>query len=139
MNAYVDSSVLLRLLLHEPNRLKEFGGLGQAVTSEIAEVEVLRTLDRIRLTENRPDAGLMALRRRTFELLAVLEVVHLTGPVVRRAADPFPAVIRTLDALHLATAMVWRDHATMVDFRFATHDTAQAAVAAAVGFEVIGI
>ena len=43
-----------------------------------------------------------------------------------------------LDALHLATAMAWRDHRAQPDLRFATHDLSQAAGARAVGFEVVG-
>jgi len=47
--AYVDASVLLRMLLGEPGRLREWRRVDTAVSSGLAEVEVLRTLDRLRL------------------------------------------------------------------------------------------
>src|SRR5437879_10549166 len=31
------------------------------------------------------------------------------------AGDPFPTLLRTLNALHLATAMAWRDHRAQPD------------------------
>ena len=41
MIAYVDSSVLLRLLLREPRALREWPQLEWGVTSALTEVEVL--------------------------------------------------------------------------------------------------
>jgi hypothetical protein len=47
MIAYVDSSVLLRVLLGQPNALPEWAGIDTAVGSSLVEVECLRTLDRL--------------------------------------------------------------------------------------------
>ena len=59
-------------------------------------------------------------------------------PVLTRASDPMPMSLGTLDALHLATALTWRDRMeplpTMV-----THDTALGSAAQAFGFDVRGI
>jgi predicted nucleic acid-binding protein len=44
--AYVDASVLLRVLLGEPGRLREWRRIETAVSSALADVEVLRTLER---------------------------------------------------------------------------------------------
>src|SRR5262249_46522187 len=48
VTAYVDSSVLLRVLLGQAHALKEWKTLRRAVASALVEVECLRTLDRIR-------------------------------------------------------------------------------------------
>jgi len=48
VTAYLDSSVILRLVRSEPSPLLEWPEIRQGVTSSIAEVEVLRTLDRLR-------------------------------------------------------------------------------------------
>lgn len=136
MIAYLDTSVVLRLLLAEPGALQELPDRG--VTSALTEVEVLRTLDRLRHVEARPEQGLVELRERAFALLALLDVVELSHAVLRRASNPFPTLLRTLDALHVATALLWRDVQTDEPFAFATHDAAQAAAARALGFAVIG-
>lgn len=50
MNAYLDSSVLLGILLSQPDPLREFSRYGQKIASSLVEVECLRTLDRMRVT-----------------------------------------------------------------------------------------
>ena len=58
--------------------------------------------------------------------------------ILRRAAEPLPVPQRSLDAIHLATALSWRDrHAP--DLVFATHDKLQARAARALGFDVLGV
>ena len=62
MIAYVDSSVLLRVVLFQPDRLPEWPTIEQAVTSALTEVECLRTLDR-RLRQGLLDPEDLADRR----------------------------------------------------------------------------
>jgi hypothetical protein len=57
--------------------------------------------------------------------------------VLRRASEPFPTPLGTLDAIHLSTALAWRD-ARNTDLTMATHDTALATAARAVGLQVVG-
>jgi predicted nucleic acid-binding protein len=73
MIAYVDSSVLLRLVLGEPPVLKEWRSIATAVASGIVEVECLRTLDRLRLRVGVADRDLAARREAVFELLRSFE------------------------------------------------------------------
>mgnify|MGYP005817755685 CR=1 FL=1 len=137
MIAYIDSSVILRLVLSEPNRLREWPDVVQGVTSALAEVEVLRTLDRLRFSV--PGVGPEALASRrevAFRLLEGLETVEITRGVLARAAQPLPTPLGTLDAIHLVSAMAWREQFDSV--LFATHDRALSAAARASGFEVIG-
>jgi predicted nucleic acid-binding protein len=58
MIAYVDSSVLLRLVLRQPGALKEWSSVEEGVTSALTQVECLRTLDRLRVVERIPDEDL---------------------------------------------------------------------------------
>jgi predicted nucleic acid-binding protein len=53
--AYVDSSVLLRLVLRQPGALKEWSSVEEGVTSALTQVECLRTLDRLRIVERISD------------------------------------------------------------------------------------
>jgi len=138
MNAYVDSSILLRLVLGEPGRLREWRAIRSYVTSSLAEVECLRTLDRLKLHGAIGADELARCRAAVFELLHAIEVVELSPPVLSRAASPFPTSLGTLDALHLATALAYRE-LRGVDLVVATHDAQLAQAARAVGFAVIGV
>jgi predicted nucleic acid-binding protein len=136
--AYLDSSVLLRKLLGQPGGLKEWARIETGVASAIAEVECLRTLDRVRILEEVPDTE-MAIRRETvYRLLESVEVVEPSRAVLARSASPMPTVLGTLDAIHLATALLWREN-TGSDLVMATHDGSLALAARASGFRVIGV
>ena len=137
MIAYLDSSVILRLVLKEPKPLREWAEVDQAVTSALAEVEVLRTLDRLRFSVPTIDPLVLAARREAaFQILEGLETIEITRGVLARAAQPLPTPLGTLDAIHLVSAMGWREQ--FEGLVFATHDLALAAAARASGFEVIG-
>jgi predicted nucleic acid-binding protein len=137
MKAYVDSSILLRLVLGEPGRLREWRAIRVPVTSALAEVECLRTLDRLKLRGAIDSDELARCRTLIFELLSAMEVVDVSPPVLSRAASPFPTSLGTLDAIHLATALAFRD-VRGVDLVLATHDAQLAQAARAVGLTVIG-
>jgi hypothetical protein len=47
--AYVDSSVVLRVVLGQPGKLAEWKSIVTGVASGLVEVECLRTLDRLRV------------------------------------------------------------------------------------------
>lgn len=70
-------------------------------------------------------------------MLGRIDRVHLHVAVLRRAGDPFPVPLGTLDALHLATALVVRDRRAD-DVTIATHDAQLAAAARSVGLDVAG-
>lgn len=138
MIAYVDSSVLLRVALRQPDVLGEWGTIERGVASALVEVECLRTLDRLRLRAGIADREIALRREAVFRLLDALELVEPTRPVLTRAAQPMPTELGTLDAIHLATAMVWRERAGS-DLVMATHDAALATAARACGLRVVGV
>lgn len=139
MRAYVDSSVILRVVLGQPDRLAEWEALSAGVTSRLAEVECLRTLDRLRLSDSRPSDEDLAVRRgAVFRILEALQLVDVAPNVLTRAAQPMPTALGTLDAIHLATAQLWRASYSN-DLVVATHDRALAIAAIADGFRVIGV
>jgi len=135
--AYVDSSVVLRVVLGQSPRLREWGSIETAVASAIVEVECLRTLDRLRLRGAASDRDLAVRRETIFAALQRFEIVEVGRTVLSRAALPLPTTLGTLDALHLATAALWRESQGR-DLVMATHDTALATAARASGFTVVG-
>ncbi len=138
MIAYLDSSVILRLVLNEPNPLSEWRDVDRAVTSALAEVETLRTLDRLRFSLPSIAPEVLARRREAaFRVLEGLETIEITRVVLARAGQPLATPLGTLDAIHLVSAMGWREQ--FENLVFATHDTALAAAARTNGFDVIGV
>lgn len=137
MNAYLDSSVLLRALLGGGPPLTEWGRIERAVASALVEVECMRILDRVALYEGLSDAEISRSRQAVFRLLESVEVVPLAEPVLQRASYPQPTSLGTLQAIHLATALAWRE-ATGAPLTMATHDPALALAARACGLGAIG-
>ena len=77
-------------------------------------------------------------REAVFRLVAAMETVEPTRPVLARASQPLPTAVGILDAIHLATALLWRER-TGADLVMATHDTALATAARASGLRVVGL
>jgi len=137
MIAYLDSSVLLRVVLGQRGRLREWASIKEGVASAVTEVECLRTLDRLRHRGDLGDRDVAARREAVYRLLDEVTVVEPTRPILGRAGEPLPSPLGTLDAIHLATALAWRD-ATGAELVFATHDAALATAARSMGFQTIG-
>ncbi len=138
MKAYLDSSVLLRVLLGQPGRLREWARIEAGVASRLVEVECLRVLDRLRLAGAVDDERLAAQREALYRLTGALDLVEVTPAVLSVASQPMPTVLGTLDAIHLATGMMWRD-ARDPALVMATHDRELALAARASGLAVIGV
>lgn len=138
MIAYLDASVVLRLVLGEPNQLAEWKRVETAVASALTEVECLRTLDRLSRLGALSTDELAERRTAVYRLLEAVEVVDVSRPVLRRASEPFSTPLGTLDAIHLSTAVIWRDARGSV-LAMATHDKALALAARSTGLRVIGV
>ncbi len=138
MIAYVDASVLLRVALAQPDALPEWSTITQGVASALVTTESLRTLDRLRLRANLADAEVAKRRATILALIASLHLVDIDAGVLDRAAQPMPTELGTLDAIHLATAILWKDM-TGVDLTMATHDAALGLAAQAHGLPVVGV
>lgn len=93
---YLDTSVVLAQLLAEDRRPPEALWKESLVTSRLLEYEVW----------NRVQArGLAASHGELVRgLLAGMAMLELARPVLSRALEPFAVPVRTLDALHLASA-----------------------------------
>ena len=103
---YIESSALVAALLErDADALKSVRTRGRKVTSALTIAEAARAILRARaaarLTTDQERAAVRALRR--FERRCFL--VAVTDPILARVRRPFPVEpIRTLDAVHLATA-----------------------------------
>lgn len=135
MRAYVDSSVVLRIALGEVGTLSEWRRITDPISSELTRIECLRTLDRARLQGRLEDRVLARVRADVLEIIDAFALVQLDGSIMSRAAEPFPTLVRTPDALHLASVLAVR--AATADLSVATHDHELAVAAEALGFTVL--
>ena len=122
---YLDSSAIVKLALREPESraLRQYlRRRAPYVSSSLARVEVARTLLPL---------GVPALERGR-AVLARLELVRITDRVLRTAGEILPSELRSLDAIHLATADGLGDQVA----RIVTYDDRFAAAAEAMGWTV---
>lgn len=92
---YLDTSVALAELFVEDRRPGDVLWNEQLVSSRLLEYELWTRVNARAASRTHGDA--------VREVLARVSLVELAPPVLARAVDPFPVVVRTLDALHLAT------------------------------------
>jgi predicted nucleic acid-binding protein len=136
--AYLDTSALLRLVLRETGALEELRSCEGLVSSELLAVESLRTIDRLRVQGALSVEEAASRRAIATEWLEAVDLVLLQRPILARASEPFPTPLGTLDALHLATALVWRDRMHQA-LTMATHDRDLALAGRCFGIEVVGV
>lgn len=137
MIAYLDASVVLRLVLGEPEALAEWSHVVRALASTLTEVECLRTIDRLVRRGMLPESQVAERRAAVFRLLEECEIIDLSRTIMRRAGEPFPTPLGTLDAMHLVCALAWRE-ASGEALVLATHDRELATAARAMGLVVVG-
>lgn len=125
---YLDSSALVKLLVREA----ESEALREAlrpwpirVSSDLARVEVLRVARRISMER--------VVHRRAREILASLHLLRMDPQLLDRAAELEPAALRSLDAIHLASALSLKADLAA----FVVYDRALAGAAGSLGIPVL--
>lgn len=125
---YLDSSALLKLVFLEPEttELRQWvldrAGL-TLTSSELAKVEVQRGCLRV-------DVGLLPAAR---QLLSGISLIPLSGDVINQAGTLGDPNLRSLDALHLASALSVASELTA----FVSYDRRLAAAAAAASLQTV--
>jgi len=137
VSVYIDSSVLLRIILGEPDPLVTWSTITDPISSELIRLECLRTIDRARIRLGLDDRDVARQRADVLEAIQAFDLVPLDGAVLNRAAEPLPTSLGSLDAIHLASARLIRDR--WPDLTFATHDHELGIAALSVGFAVDGL
>jgi len=138
VKAYLDSSVLIRVLLNEPSPLKNFKRISLGVSCEIIKVECLRVIDRIRLQERLTPEDVGNLHITLQQACSTMELVRVSPLLLGMASQPYPTTVRTLDALHLSAALLW-SQSKEEQIVFLTHDNQLGNGAKSLGFRVEGL
>ena len=136
MTVYVDTSVVLRILLNEPDPVECWGKWDIGYSSQLWRVEALRVSDRLRTTSSITDMQVVKLRSGIDKVHDALHIVSLSDTILKRAGETFPTIVGTLDAIHLSTAVLLSE-TVQIDL-FLTHDIQLATAAKAMGFTVQG-
>ena len=124
---YIDASAAMKLVVEEPESWALADALAgdQLISSEICRVELGRVLQRLGLGQ-----GADRLVRGVVERI---ELLRLDDQILDRASEVGPNDLRTLDAIHLASALaIGRELDAVV-----TYDRRLAAAAEGAGFAVL--
>jgi predicted nucleic acid-binding protein len=124
---YLDASAIVKLLVDEAGSAALSGylaGRGAAVTSRISHVEVRRAVAR---------SGASVDTRSVHGVFAALTIRELDGSLTAAAGGLAPPTLRTLDAIHLATALELVPGLEA----FVTYDQRLAEAAAAAGIPTV--
>lgn len=122
------------MVLGEPEQLALWPRITRAISSELILIECLRTVDRARIRLGLADEAVARSRAVIQDSIAGLTLVRLGAAVLDRAAQPFPTTLGTLDAIHLASALLARP--SFDGLTLATHDHELALAATALGITV---
>jgi predicted nucleic acid-binding protein len=124
---YLDASAVVKLVVEEAGSAQLSAYLlarPQRATSRITQVEVHRAAAR---------AGVPSAPDRLTKVLDALTLIELDASLAASAASLRPASLRTLDAIHLATAL-----ALLPDLEsFVTYDQRLVQAAASAGMSVV--
>jgi predicted nucleic acid-binding protein len=137
VNVYLDSSVVLRRLQRERSAIVSGDQWEHTYSSELLRIEVLRSIDRNRLKGFLKDEDVAGLVTRAHTIFNVIELVALSPSILNRASQSFLTPLGTLDALHLATALLLVE-AGGIELTFLTHDVELATTARSMNFKVDG-
>jgi uncharacterized protein len=122
---YLDSSAIAKLVVSEPETSQLVDVVRadpEVISSALAWTEVVRAVRR---------AGGRAARAKT--VLEGIALVPIDDGIIREAADLAPPTVRTLDAIHLATAISVGDELASI----VTYDLRLAEAASAAGLQVL--
>jgi hypothetical protein len=124
---YLDTSVVLAHLLAEDRQPPDTLWAESLVSSRLLEYEMWVRVHARGLTRTHAD------QLRT--LLGRIAFMDLSPHVLARALEPFPTPVRTLDALHLASADFLRSQVT--GLRFAAYDDRMITAARRLGLGIL--
>jgi predicted nucleic acid-binding protein len=126
---YLDTSVALAHLLAEDRAPDDEFWRQPLISSRLIEYELWNRIHARKLGQSHGDA--------VRSLVGRVALLELVSPILTRATEPFPAAVRTLDALHLASAVFLLEHGQ--DVRLATYDANMAKAGRALGIKTYSL
>ena len=122
---YLDTSVALAHLLAEDRTPPARLWSEQLISSRLLEYETWNRIHARKLSKSHADAVRLLLGR--------ISTVELISPILTRATEPFPASVRTLDALHLSTVIFLQESGQKLELASYDQNMTRAARALKIG------
>lgn len=141
MQAYFDSSVILSHLIADAFRFKAakfWNTYTKRVASILVHAECINVLRRVpkQSRKNIPTSWVKESLEELEEMMKEVEFIPVDDVVLEALRnEPLTAECKSLDALHLASALVFKKHAPP-GFAFCTFDTNLSLIANKLGFVV---
>jgi uncharacterized protein len=136
---YLETSAIARAYLHlggedHATLQSAIQGADEVFTSALTGVELRRAATQLAHREGIQAAELLAA---ALECIAGADIVPLTDEVLARAGGAFPLPIRTLEAIHVATALEVQFRREVADLVVFSRDKRVRDIATAVGLQLI--
>jgi len=137
VSGYIDSSVLLRIVFNLPGSKINLKKYKKLFSSELMLIECDRTVDRLRLENYLTDMQRAEVQTVLSNAYQSISIVEFDYKIILRARGSFPTVVKTLDAIHLSTALKCKEILSP-ELIFLTHDNQLKIAAGACMLEVEG-
>jgi hypothetical protein len=138
VTVFVESSVLVRIAAGQAPLLPEWESISTPIASVLIEIEVPRAIHRLHHAGDLTEEAAFAAAARARELLRAFRLMEIDPAVRLRAGGPFAVQVRSLDAIHLASALLWQESHAEAELVVATHDERVGRAALAHGLRVLG-
>jgi predicted nucleic acid-binding protein len=107
MKNYLDTSVVVAYYLEGDPTLDDLPKDSSVAASRLLWAEFARVLERASREGHLTADEVVGIRRGFDETARTVHRLRLTDSILQRAEGSFPLVVKTLDALHLASAIAW--------------------------------
>lgn len=111
--------------------------MGALVSSELLRVECFRAMDRVHKQRQRTSEQILLARTSFYQMVSSIKFVELGRSVLELASQSFDMPIKTLDAIHLSTALLYREESE-APLVMLTHDLQLGRAARSQNLEVLG-
>ncbi len=135
---YLDTSAVVRWVFQSPNHYTDFGNWDAAISSTLLKVEFSRTLDRHLKLGNLNQSQVDKSFSYFIELSQHIHWVKLDERILEKASQAYPYPIGTLDAIHLATCLLYQEEFEVGEYFLLTHDGELSKNASSIGLIVKG-
>jgi hypothetical protein len=138
--AFLDTSIVLSRLFHQVPQLPDhdWNTLEDPHASELIRVESCRVIERQKLDAGWSDQTFSQVLLALDTLLSGLTLVTLDSRIFWRACQPFGIRLKTLDAIHLSTALLICSQDSTRSWTFFAHDEQLKNAARLCGLQVKG-
>jgi predicted nucleic acid-binding protein len=133
VKVYLDTSIVLAWLLEGGDQLAQVPPQAEVAASRLLWLETARVIERGIRTGAVSAETAVKVRQAFDQTMRGVSRLRLGEEILRRAEGSFPLVVRSLDAIHLASALAWNGNAEPGELQLWSLDRQLNQCAAAMG------